>query len=152
MLKDRMAKYRLVDSKGAVIEETVENEPGPSSSDLCRRPSSKSTSGVPHLTSHIWGTGPEAIPRSQQKGSSGKPLNVSVLRTSYNVLLRFALPPVAIRGDFSYGEVMVMFANRAYNLEPILLFPSGLKVGHSTLGNLFEHRLNTLSFLKGTEP
>ncbi|WKY05546.1 hypothetical protein Q1695_006057 [Nippostrongylus brasiliensis] len=77
MLKDRMAKYRLVDSKGAVIEETVENEPGPSSSDLCRRPSSKSTSGVPHLTSHIWGTGPEAIPRSQQKGSSGKPLNVS---------------------------------------------------------------------------
>ncbi|KAL6739008.1 hypothetical protein Aduo_012501 [Ancylostoma duodenale] len=63
MLKDRMSKYRLVDSKGVVVED-MRDEPTTS-----RGRRDNNGSNLPHLTSHIWGTGPEALPRSQQRDS-----------------------------------------------------------------------------------
>ncbi|RCN41832.1 hypothetical protein ANCCAN_12211, partial [Ancylostoma caninum] len=67
MLKDRMSKYRLVDSKGVVVED-MRDEPTTSRG---RRFANENNNGsnLPHLTSHIWGTGPEALPRSQQRES-----------------------------------------------------------------------------------
>ncbi|KAK6029169.1 hypothetical protein OSTOST_04723 [Ostertagia ostertagi] len=67
LLKDRMSKYRLVDNRGMVVEDMHEEEPSTSSSVPSRPSTSKNGPAVSHLTSHIWGTGPEAIPRITTK-------------------------------------------------------------------------------------
>ncbi|VDM72221.1 unnamed protein product, partial [Strongylus vulgaris] len=64
MFKDRMNKYRLVDSKGVVVEH-IHDEEIASSHDHSAS-DGKGEADLPYLTSHIWGTGPEAIPRSQR--------------------------------------------------------------------------------------
>ncbi|KAK6049730.1 hypothetical protein COOONC_12765 [Cooperia oncophora] len=61
-----MNKYRLVDNKGMVVEDMHEEEPSTSSGAFSRPSALKNGPAVPQLTSHIWGTGPEAVPRPQQ--------------------------------------------------------------------------------------
>ncbi|KAK6747253.1 hypothetical protein RB195_000456 [Necator americanus] len=71
MLKDRMSKYRLVDSKGVVVQEMTGEEQN--TSHFRRVPTGgRNGSNLPHLSSHIWGTGPEALPRSQQRDTHFK--------------------------------------------------------------------------------
>lgn len=67
MLKDRMSKYRLVDSKGVVVEGKTEEEPC-TSSKMSRLPSSGSieTSVSPH-NPHIFGINPEVVSKSHRK-------------------------------------------------------------------------------------
>ncbi|KAK6056768.1 hypothetical protein COOONC_05724 [Cooperia oncophora] len=72
-----MNKYRLVDNKGMVVEDMHEEEPSTSSGAFSRPSALKNGPAVPQLTSHIWGTGPEAVPRPQQSVLE-KALNASL--------------------------------------------------------------------------
>uniref|UniRef100_A0A7I4YM75 C2H2-type domain-containing protein n=1 Tax=Haemonchus contortus TaxID=6289 RepID=A0A7I4YM75_HAECO len=107
LLKDRMSKYRLVDSKGMVVEDMHEDEPCTSSTAPCRPQTSKNGSTLPSLTSHIWGTGPEARSRSQQKGPSEKPLNASLAPS--------AIAPAAPRTPCLRGDQTIRAGNTGWN-------------------------------------
>ncbi|CAJ0602493.1 unnamed protein product [Cylicocyclus nassatus] len=79
MFKDRMNKYRLVDSKGMVVEDIHEEE-ATSSNNSQATSGGKREATLPQFTSHIWGTGPEAtVPLSQRSDFHSEAHRVSKL-------------------------------------------------------------------------
>ncbi|KAJ1372636.1 hypothetical protein KIN20_034838 [Parelaphostrongylus tenuis] len=72
MLKDRMNKYRLVDSKGVVVEGTSEEEPCTSSNMPRSLSSGTNETSLSHQSSYKSGTASETVSKTQRKQYDGK--------------------------------------------------------------------------------
>ncbi|EYB83144.1 hypothetical protein Y032_0342g3043 [Ancylostoma ceylanicum] len=105
MLKDRMSKYRLVDSKGVIVEDMRDE---PTTSRGRRIPSGNNNeSNLPHLTSHIWGTGPEALPRSQQRDSLRDHPTASFVPSAPAPAIPYTPSPLISPDDSSSGYAIM---------------------------------------------
>ncbi|KJH49692.1 hypothetical protein DICVIV_04174 [Dictyocaulus viviparus] len=94
MLKDRMSKYQLIDSKGSIMQEIRDDKPNTLPMMQCSSPIRSEEIELPSFASHIGGTASDSLSKSRRKEYTDK---ISVTTWNHSPSAAFKTCPPSLK-------------------------------------------------------